>query len=131
MRVERRSVSCITLLIVFSSATSFAQDIGPTAIQQIADLTTVKASFTPAQQKESSDLVFAALAMRNLLPPSISPNIVTDLSTGMVLVDIQAVSLGAVLAQIVAVGGQVQYSSALDGAIRASLPLLSIDSVAA
>jgi hypothetical protein len=131
MRVERRSLSCITLFVVLSSATLFAQDISTSAIQQIADLTAAKASFTPSQRKQSSDLVFAAMATRNLLPSSISRNIVTDLSAGMVMVDIQAVSVPAVLAQVVAAGGQVHYTSALDGAIRASLPLSSIDSVAA
>jgi Subtilase family len=131
MRVERRSLLCITLSVVFSSAALLAQDISTTAIQQITDLTTAKASFTPSQRKQSSDLVFAALATRNLLPPSISPAIVADLSSGMVMVDIRAGGFDAVLAQIIAVGGQVHYSSPPDGAIRASLPLLSIDSVAA
>src|SRR5438445_5215526 len=115
MRVERRSLSCIALVLVCSSATLFAQDIATTAIQQIADLTTVKASFTPSQRKQSSDLVFAAMAMRNLLPSSISSTIVTDLSSGLVMVDIQAAGFGVVLAQIVAVGGQVHYNSPPDG----------------
>jgi hypothetical protein len=40
MRVERRSPFCIALFLVFSSATLSAQDIGPAAVRQIADLTT-------------------------------------------------------------------------------------------
>jgi hypothetical protein len=112
-----------------------AQALSDAAAAQIAAIAAIKQSFTAAQQKIDSNLVFAAKAASGELAgtgidqiPSVAG--VAD-SSGYVTVDIQGTVSSAVLDTITAVNGAVADQSPEWGMIRASLPLGAIDTVAA
>jgi hypothetical protein len=113
------------------------QGISDAAVEQIAATAAVKRSFTRAEQKIDSNLVFAARAARGQLDgtpvariDSVAGSTVADLD-GYVAVDISGNVSDGLLALIDSVGGVVADQSARWGLIRASLPLGAIETVAA
>ena len=120
-------------LAAFSLLPALGQQISDSAAQQMKDILRVKKSWTRGQKKMSSALIFGGMKARHQSTGAVPNQLFKPLETnsqGLVLVDLKARSLPAVLDRINAVGGQVVYASAHDGGIRAALPLLSIESVA-
>jgi hypothetical protein len=105
--------------------------------EQINLLLQDKEARSPAQQKVSSHLLYAAQAARGQAMAGLSE--MYDNATvaaapdanGLVKVDISGTVTRELLRQITAVGGTLGYTSAAQGAIRATLPLLAIETVAA
>jgi Subtilase family len=120
-------------LIALSVLPGWGQQISDTARQQIRDVLRIKDSLSEGQRKLSSDLLFSGMAARNehfgAIPNSAVKRLETD-SNGSVLVDMKVHSLAPVLQQISNIGGELIYSSESDGAIRAKLPLLTVEWVA-
>ncbi|MDQ2711333.1 MAG: S8 family serine peptidase [Acidobacteriota bacterium] len=111
-----------------------AQELSSSALQQIKDVLTIKKSLTTAQQKQSSDLVFAAMHARGQSSGTIPESSILRANTssdGSVLVDMRVNAVDAVTQRILTAGGSIVHSSAIDNEIRAHVPLLSLDSVAA
>lgn len=125
-----RFCGCMAMAVAFSAAV-FAQPVDPAAVQQISAVFDLKRSLTPAQQKLSFDLVVAETAARQALPASFPATNNSISAQGPVLVDLKVSSIEAVALQIGALGGQVVGSWPVDGAIRATVPLGALDSIAA
>jgi hypothetical protein len=135
------AVSCVAVMgvAVWRSAHVFAQQdsgVSDQAAAQIAAIAAIKQSFTPAQQKIDSNLVFAAKAANGELAgtgvdtiPSVAAQTADE--NGYVTVDISGSVSPEVLDTIAAVNGTVDHQSPQFGAIRATLPLGAIDTVAA
>jgi hypothetical protein len=119
------------------------------ALSQIAALRTEKAALTPIQQKIESNLFRAALLTRPIAQANalqtgplsattlsllktvhISQNAQPD-AHGMVLVDIKGTVSSALLAKIQSAGGVVQGSWPAFGAVRASVPVTQLETIAA
>ena len=129
------SFGSLLVLISVSVTPLAAQQIRDTAKQQIADILRVKRSLNHNQRKLSSDLNFASMKARHLSLVSI-PNSLTSSSRvseagGGVLVDIKANSLPAAMTRVTAVGGTILSASSTGAIIRARIPLLSMELVAA
>jgi hypothetical protein len=96
-----------------------------------------KMSRSPAQQKLDSHIYFAELAARGAVSSAMDsslPNMVKLLELdgqGHVHVDIEGTVNPGLLTEIVALGGTVESSFADYGTIRAWIPLLSADTLAA
>ena len=111
------------------------RELSPAAWRQIQALQEEKASFSPAQQKMDSQLVFAAKRHRN---EAIARGSVSKMrigakgdTNGMVKVDIQAEVTSGLLAQIRNHGGKIVNSFVQFHAIRALVPLSEVESIAA
>lgn len=123
------------VLIGIASLPMFAQqsdDLSDSAKQQIAEILSHKQSFNAAERKISSHLVFANRANRQQMSRSVSHLVDTARfgARGMVEVDIKGEVNEALLGLIVAAGGEVENSSVEYGAVRAILPLRSLERVA-
>jgi subtilisin family serine protease len=119
---------------LFSLIPLSAQQIADSAVQQMRDVLTLKKSFTSAQKKQSTDLVFAAMRARGEsfgTIPMASVRRPRAASNGAMLVDLRVNALPTVTQRIMAVGGRVLQSSARSLRIHAEIPVLSLDTVAA
>jgi hypothetical protein len=128
-----RSVLFPTLTL-FSFLPLSAQQLAESAVQQMRDVLTLKKSFTPAQRKQSTDLVFAAMRARGETfgtIPMASVGRPNTARNGALLVDLSVNALPAVTQRIIAVGGRVLDSSARSLHIHSEIPVLSLDTVAA
>ena len=124
----------LLIALLLPSTALFAQDpISSTVAQQISDALRMKQSFTRAQQKESSELIFAGKRARHETMGSMSKSIVrkVESSDGTVLVDIKTNANFRVEHAIISAGGQVISSFARDREIRAKIPIIGVDAVAA
>ncbi len=111
-----------------------AQDISVAAQGQIATILAAKGSFTDAQKKVDSNLVFAAMASRNDATVSSFSGIISTAGSdaaGNIVVDIRGAVTASLLNAVAAAGGTVLEQSAKWGMIHASLPLGAIETVAA
>jgi subtilase family protein len=100
------------------------------AIQQIAAFQSAKARRTPAQRKISSRLLHAAAMRRGEpLPGSVRATVALD-SEGRTDVDLRVDVTPQLLAAITAAGGAVIYAAPAYRAIRASVPLTQIETIA-
>lgn len=146
-----RTILCLALLVLlggsllllpFSRSTSAQTDaqgkdqpqISESAALQIQSLMNAKKALTAEQKKIDSQLLFAAKQKRG---DALAPNLQTMRveveadAKGNVLVDIKAINLTAELLQSIAqVGGEVIYKSERYNAIRASIPLDSLEALA-
>lgn len=138
-----------TVLLVFcwcavffswGAFTSYAQEGGQPSHElkaelqgQLNALGREKAARTPGQKKMSSQLVLAVKALRGELQGTglekIKPQ-VDAAPDGTVLVDIKATVTPALLAEIKKLGGRVVSSFAEYDAIRANVPLKSMETLA-
>jgi len=114
---------------------AYSQDISDTALQQIKELLDEKNSRTAPQQKLGSQLVYA-IKTANGQP--ITPSLPSFPDTGLsisavngVLVDIKGSVSPDLVSAIGQVGGQVISASPAYGSIRARVPLLAIEGLAA
>jgi hypothetical protein len=114
-----------------------APGISATAIEQIVATAAIKRSFTRAELKIDSNLVFAAKAARGQLAgtpaadiDSVASATATDLGS-YVAVDISGSVSDGLLALIDSLGGVVVDRSAQWGMIRASVPLDAVETIAA
>lgn len=132
-------VAMAALLALLGCASSWAQDVSPQVLQQIAAITKVKAEFTPAQRKMSSNLVFNIMAEKGDARVAPFRSIVTPIAgagkipaaAGNVVVEIQGDVSADLLGAIAAAKGTVIYQSPRWGAITASLPTTALESIAA
>jgi hypothetical protein len=114
-----------------------AQTIDPVALQQIQTILHEKRTRTPAQQKLDSHLHFAGQALRGATNAAMIPSLpkMFDLlnvdEQGNVQVDIQGTVTPALEFEIVALGGTVESSLPNEGAMRAWIPLLAAETLAA
>jgi hypothetical protein len=140
MRVRRwlpQRVRVLTVIVggMLSLPVLAQQVISAAAQQQITDILTAKSNFTPAQARIDSNLAFAAMAARNLLRNASFLGAVplagsTDVNSP-VTVDIHGNVTQSLLDAIASAGGGVVDQSAQWGFIRATLPLGSLETVAA
>ncbi|MGI4788283.1 MAG: S8 family serine peptidase [Janthinobacterium lividum] len=113
------------------------------ALSQIAALQAEKAALTPVQQKIESNLLRASFqALPAVQPRALNANTIRLVNSvgisrkaqpdanGMVLVDIKGTVSTSLLAQIKAAGGVVQGSWPNYGAIRATLPVTQLQTIA-
>jgi hypothetical protein len=110
------------------------EGISPAAIAQMATIAGVKQSFTPVQQKIDANLVFAAKAAAGDLAGTGVDQIASlsgsDLNA-FVNVDISGAVSQTLLDTIAGVNGTILNQSAGSGAVRASLRLGTLETVAA
>ena len=124
-----------TVLALFTGFVlpGLGQDISETARQQIKDVLRLKASLSDGQKKLSSELLFSAMKAQGkslgTIPSSAMGSAKTD-AAGSVLIDIRVNLVSSISQQINLLGGEVVYSSEVDGEIRAKLPLLQVESLA-
>lgn len=109
-----------------------ADRFGPRAEAQIAALQSIKASLTPAERKLDSRLVVATRQRANAATTQSLTKLQTGVPTmGTVAVDIATITASAgLLSRLRAVGATVQYASARELTVRATLPVGSVTTVA-
>jgi subtilisin family serine protease len=130
-RSWRQYLGAMLALCVLTPA--FGQQISDSAVRQINDVLTIKRSLNRTQRKLSSSLIMGAMAARNQTAPGLPRTLFRPLKTdrrGLTLIDLKATSLSAAERQILALGGEVVYSSQHNGAIRAKVPVLSLEALA-
>lgn len=130
--------SLFLLGTVTISALAQPQALSIQAQQQIRELKQWKASLTPSQKKIGTQLLAAAkIARGEGVTPSISSIkgvtdfVGTDQLSGFTKVDIRTSNLAGAESAITATGGRVLYRSVRFGALRASVPLGSVESLGA
>ncbi|MEA3209111.1 MAG: hypothetical protein QOE70_2168 [Chthoniobacter sp.] len=122
----------LALLVLLNSPAWAQEQLSDAAKKQIADLLALKATFTPAEQKMSSNLVFASRQARGLNVGAAAGLIDTSkVAGGMIEVDIKARVSPALLGAIAAKAGTVRSASATADQVRASVPLAALDALAA
>ncbi len=128
----RRTVGIIIACLGLC-ATTIAQSLPQHALDQLQALQQEKASRTPAQQKLSSHLIFAAKMKRG---EPIAPGIAALPSSlallrfdeqDRVLVDIKGDVNRGLIASIEAHGGSVINATPEYGAVRAAVPLAMVE----
>ncbi len=120
--------------LLFGLGVAQAQDLSVSAKSQIASLEQEKVNRTPAQKKISSQLVFAVKESRNqLIARGVSKlaTRVTRAAGGGVTVDIRATVTPGLLVAIQQSGGTITSSFPQYNAIRATLPLSALETIAA
>ncbi|MBZ5633986.1 MAG: S8 family serine peptidase [Acidobacteriia bacterium] len=134
-RIDKPVLAAAVLAGLALVGPAAAQDISDSALRQMAVLLQEKDSRTPLQQKLSSSLVYAINASRGVAPAGIlnfgaaASSLSGDAQSG-VLVSIKASVSTDLVNAIQQAGGRVVYSSAALGAIRARVPLGSIEALA-
>jgi hypothetical protein len=121
-------------LVGLMSFPILGQTISDDVIQQIAEIQAVKASFTDAELKMESRLVFAARAASGSLAAYAWAGAIGDSQTdaqGRLIVDVQGAVTDSLLNQVQAVGGQVTYVSPDATSMSAAIPAGGLDIVAA
>jgi hypothetical protein len=129
----QRPAAALALTLV-PALTVLAQDISDSAAQQISAVYQMKQNLTPAQQKESFDLVLAGMTARGQSVGAIPQSALPAWASGpgaSVLIDLKATSTETAAQQISAAGGQVLFASAEYGELRANIPADAIDAIAA
>ena len=131
MRTPNAVLSIVLLLLISSSLLAQAP-VSEAVARQISDVLRIKNSLTRAQQKESSELIFAGRRARKeslwALPDYLTRQIAR--ADGTVLVDIKTNNNSTVAAAILAAGGQVVSDFPKDHEIRARLSPFTVDTVA-
>jgi len=124
------------ILWVFHGSPGFAQDLQPSAIQQIQTVLQEKAGRTPAQQKLDSHVHLAGQLGRGALSAATFPalramakGLAFD-GAGNVHVDIHANVNAALLTAIATLGGKVESAFPEYNEIRAWIPLLNAETLA-
>jgi hypothetical protein len=110
-----------------------AQRITDSAARQISDVLSIKRSLTTNQRKLSSHLILGAMAARNQTAPGLPKILFRPLKSdakGLTLIDLKTSSIAAAERQILALGGEVVYSSRRNGAIRAKLSTSNLEALA-
>jgi Subtilase family len=129
----------LALVSPFGVTQAFGQrvlppDIADSAAQQIAEINTLKQGFTDAQKKVEASLVFAARAANGRLSATFVANITSPPPMdplGNVTVDIYGNITAGLVADVVSANGVILDQSPQWGIIHASVPLTSIETIAA
>lgn len=135
--IARSRLTVFVLLSLFAASNGLAQvanQVSDRTKQQLAVLFQEKAARTPTQRKINTQLIFAAKQRRTGFITRDVPKLLATLNLerdGRVKVDIDAVVTDGLLASIRAAGGEVINYFPDDQAIRAVLPLESVESLAA
>ena len=127
------AIAVAQLLYLWQSISAADPGLTPNALAEIQALEQEKAARTPAQQKIHSSLIYARRKHLTGVASPAAPHLLPDVKfepDGRVLVDITATVSDDLLAFIKQNGGQVISSFAQYNAIRASVPLLAIESIA-
>ena len=134
------------IVALFAADGARAQDASPEALAQITAISTVKAGLSSAQKKMDSKLVFGIMAntndfrvaaFRNAIQPLVldattaSGDASSVATSSSVRVQIKGTVGPDLDAAIASVGGTVLDESARWGITNASLPLTSVESIAA
>jgi hypothetical protein len=109
---------------------AFAADIADSAKQQIAQVLAIKKTFSPAMQKMDSATAFGLLRSRGSLPVWMNA-IIDENTTGFVDVQIGANATAAFRAYVVSLGGAIRNASPNNDVLVASVPVASLESLAA
>jgi hypothetical protein len=131
---KTRALIAMGILLVFAVSAVAQSGVSKSVASQIAAIQQFKQSLTPAQKKMDSSLAFANAGQKN--PASVSafssamPQLSTT-TTAKVAVDVHGTVSPALLQAIKSAGGDVTYASTRWNAVRASIPLSTIDSIAA
>lgn len=113
----------LVFLLIASSIAQNPSGISDHALQQIADVLAQKRTFTNAEKKMSSDLVFAGRQARGVdIGPMAGLLRTNSLKDGLAQVEIKAQVSGPLLAKIESLGGHVGNYSQEFGYIRAEIP---------
>jgi hypothetical protein len=134
-----RLIFTLALVSPFGVTQAFGQrvlppEIADSAAQQIAEIHTLKQGFTDAQKKVEASLVFAARAANGQLSATSVANIASPPATdplGNVTVDIYGNITAGLVADVVSANGVILDQSPQWGIIHASVPLTSIETIAA
>lgn len=124
----------LCFLLLQSSHAADNGGLSSTAAEQIFALQAEKDAFSPTEQKMDSHLVFAyKQSMGQQIAGGAVPmlRVGVDTTNGMVLLDITATVSDTLLAQIRQLGGSIISSFPQFQSVRASVPLTSVESVAA
>ena len=135
----RRNVPASALLVLLflfgADGPLLAQEaLSPSALQQIQAILEDKKTRTPAQRRVNSNLLYEARQMRGLPIAAGVPTLQTGIEVGArgeVVVDITATVTSSVLDMIEKVGGRVIEYFYDYRSIRAEVPLLAVESLAA
>ena len=134
-RLSIRSKAAFALLLGSLAGTAaFAQsanDISAEVQQQISSILAMKRTFTPAEQKMSSNLVFQSRAAAGRSIGAAASLIKPATASEIIAVDIGGTISPKLLEQITANGGTVESAAPGYGIMRASLPLQSLPLLAA
>ena len=133
MRLNNTRILRVLAVTSISYSLWGQQPVSDLASRQIAEVLQIKRSLTPAQRKLSSDLLFAGKRARNESLGSIPSHIVRRMeeSNGAVLVDLEANATASAAKIIDRAGGQVISSFPRTRHIRARIPVLSLETIAA
>ncbi len=104
------------IMVSFLAAPLFSQQMSDSAARQISDILTIKRSLSGTQRKLSSSLIMGAMAARHqtagALPQGLFRSAIKTDTRGQTLIDLKTTSIAAAEQQILALGGEVVYSSA-------------------
>ena len=133
--MSSRSILCLGAAGLLITAEASQGQLSPGALEQIAALEQEKASFTPAQRKLDSQLVFALKQSRGELiaegrVPHLRIGTQAD-KEGLVEVDIAGESPPDLLQQVQNHGGVVAGNQPLASPVRARIPLARVEEIAA
>lgn len=131
-----RRIAALLVATVLGPAAVIAQQpvITESGMRQIQTLLEEKASWSPAQRKLSSQLILEAKRRRGDALFSALPNLRTSLDVardGTVQVDIRATVGDDLLLRIEQLGGTVESSYPRYDSIRARMPLVELETLAA
>jgi uncharacterized repeat protein (TIGR01451 family) len=134
MKTGRGRALLASAVLVSATPSIAAEGLSESALSQIRALQQEKASRTAVQKKLDSQLVYAIRLSRNELSgfgiTHLQPN-VNVAPDGRVLVDVDATVTPALLSQMTQAGGEVLDSVPQFHSIRARLPLLQMEAIAA
>lgn len=121
----------VVAFALLTGAPSWAQsNVSDRARAQMSSVASAKAGLTPAQKKIGLNLVFGAMAAADDPRVSAFRGAIASLPAS-VKVDIKGNVGGELLAAIAAANGSVVYSSSRWGVVTATLPLGSLETIAA
>ena len=143
-----RSAGAAALALLFTTGAYADDAISPDVLAQMQQISSVKANFSAAQKKMSSDLAYGILAATNDQRVAAFSNAITplnttnvdgqptspastgDTSSSFIKVEI-AGDVEAIASAVTAAGGTVLFKAANFGLVDASIPLTAADSIAA
>lgn len=126
---KSRALAAMVVLLLFAvSAVAQSKSIAA----QIAAIQQAKQNLTPAQKKMDSSLAFASAGQKSpAMVRSFAAAMPLASSAGKVVVDVHGTVSPALLQAIKSAGGAVTYASTRWNAVRATIPLSTMESLAA
>jgi hypothetical protein len=128
--MKSRTILRLAAVLGLALAPAFAADIADSAKQQIAQILSIKSTFSPAMQKMDSATAFGLLRSRGVLPAWMN-DIIDANNTGMVDVEIGVNVTPAFQAYVASLGGTIRQASPANDVLIASIPYASLENLAA